>query len=87
VSGRAPFLDRQGFLDQALRAEYRRCGGIAGNYALELETTRDEVVSVHAFITQASSEPLVEACLTEAAWALALPAAFDEAWQTYRVEL
>ena len=45
VSGRGPFLDRQGYLEQVLKAEYRRCGGTLGAYSVELETTRDEVVS------------------------------------------
>ena len=87
ISGRGPFLDRQAYLERTLRNEYHRCGGAVGAYALELETTRDEVVSARPFVNQASPDPLVEACLTEAAWALALPAAFDEAWQTFRVDL
>lgn len=87
VSGRAPSLDRQAYLENALAADYRRCGGAAHEYALDIETTQAEVVRADAMAQNGSSNPLLEACLTEAAWALELPVGFDQEWAQFRVEL
>jgi hypothetical protein len=85
VSGRAPYLDRQGFLEQRLQTELARCGGTPGSVWLDIETTLDEIVNVTSD-TNGSAPPVVS-CMVEAAWALHLPPAFEEAWETFRVEL
>lgn len=89
VSGRAPYLDLQAFLEDRLRPEYVRCGGRLGEagVALELETTRNEIVRVALGGLADDPDPLVSTCLTEAVWALQLPEAFAEDWATFQVEL
>jgi len=87
VSGTAPSIDRQAYLENALAADYRRCGGEPHEYALDIETTRAEIVRVDTIVQTIAHNPLLESCLNEAAWALELPAGFDEEWQSFRVEL
>jgi len=85
VSGRAPLLNLQAFLDERLRQELVRCGGVPGSAHLDLETTLDEIVSVTGDV--ASLDALASSCLMEAAWALPLPTAFYETWATFHVAL
>jgi hypothetical protein len=80
-------LDKQAYLENALAGEYRRCGAAAHVYALDIETTQDEIVRVDVSAQQTVPNPLTESCLSEAAWALALPVGFHEDWQQFRVEL
>jgi hypothetical protein len=87
VSSNAPALDRQAYLESALTADYRRCGGAPHDYQVELETTRAEIVRVEAMAQTNRHDPLLESCLTEAAWALELPVGFSEDWEQFRVEL
>lgn len=87
VSPGAPQLDRQAYLTNALAADYRSCGGTPHDYAVDIETTRDEIVRVDAIAQSSVQDPLLESCLSEAAWALALPAAFHEDWEQFRIEL
>ena len=82
-----PELDRRGYLENELAAESRRCGAAAHSYALDIETTRAEVVHVDAIAQTDARNPLVESCLTEAAWALELPVGFKEDWEDFRIEL
>jgi len=83
----APALDRQAYLEDALAGEYRRCGAAAHVYTLDIETTLAEVVRVDASAQRSARNPLVESCLTEAVWALALPVGFRQDWEQFRVEL
>ncbi|HET7543027.1 MAG TPA: VWA domain-containing protein [Polyangiaceae bacterium] len=87
VCSNDPPLDRQAYLENALAADYRRCGGSPHDYALDLETTRAEIVRVDAIAQTVARDPLLESCLREAAWALELPPGFSEDWQQFRVEL
>ena len=87
LAGVAPPLDRQAYLENALAGEYRRCGADAHVYALDIETTQAEIVRVDVSAQQNMRSPLVESCLAEAAWALALPVGFSENWEQFRVEL
>lgn len=86
VSPGRPDLDRQAFLERTLSDDWRRCGGRPGMARVRLETTLAEVVSVDPVIT---SEPdlLRDRCLGEAVWHLILPAAFDEAWTSWTVDV
>jgi hypothetical protein len=84
----APPLDRQAYLENALAGESRRCGADAHAYALDIETTQAEIVRVDASAQiNDMHTPLIESCLTEAAWALALPVGFHEDWEQFHVEL
>lgn len=85
--GHGPQLDRQAFLESELRPELARCGGKAGTAYVDLETTRDEIVEVKLSSTQAPLDDAVASCVDEAVWALLLPAAFDEEFAQFRVEL
>ncbi|HKO52749.1 MAG TPA: vWA domain-containing protein [Polyangiaceae bacterium] len=87
VSSNGPAIDRQAYLENALAGERRRCGGSARASALEIETTQAEIVRVDLSPQSNTRDPLVESCLIEAAWALALPVGFNEDWQQFRVEL
>jgi len=87
VSPTAPPLDRQAYLENALAADYRRCGGTPRAYALDIETTRAEIVRVDTLTQTDAHDPMLESCLSEAAWALELPVGFDEDWAEFRVEL
>ncbi|HEU5059622.1 MAG TPA: hypothetical protein VFU21_23990, partial [Kofleriaceae bacterium] len=76
--------DRDALLAGALAAPLRACRALhgAGRATLTVETTVDEVVDVSA---HAGGNPALAACAADAAWALALPAAFDQPHATFRV--
>jgi hypothetical protein len=86
LAGRAPALDREGFLYGAIGAEYRLCGGSPGRTTVTLETTSAEIVSVELDLGE-NQDSLLEDCVREAVWALSLPAAFDEEWNSWTVYL
>lgn len=83
----APPLDKQAYLENALAGESRRCGAPAHAYVLDIETTQAEIVRVDASAQRDLHNPLIESCLIETAWALALPVGFHEDWEQFRVEL
>jgi hypothetical protein len=87
VSGRGPHLDLQAFLEARLRPELQRCGGRLGEAYVDLETTRDEIVTVALSGNMDPLDPAIATCFTESAWALLLPAAFDKDFESFRVEL
>jgi hypothetical protein len=86
VSGRAPAIDRDAFLQHAISTDYRRCGGRPGEASVTLETTSAEIVSVSPDLRD-SSDQLLAGCLREAVWDLVLPAAFDDEWNSWTVYL
>ncbi len=81
---RAAEPDRDALLAGALSAPLRACAALHGDAPLELvvETTVDEVVDVSA---SAGGRAPLAACAADAAWALVLPAAFDQPHATFRV--
>jgi hypothetical protein len=87
VSGRAPYLDLQAFLEERLRPQYESCGGTLGETYVELETTRSEIVRVQLGLSGDQLDPLLSTCFSEAVWALQLPEAFQEDWATFQVDL
>jgi hypothetical protein len=86
LGGRAPALDRQAFLDRALAADWRRCGGRPGEASVTFETTSAEVAAIEA-PRLAAADGLLSSCLREAVWDLVLPAQFDEPWNSWTVQL
>jgi hypothetical protein len=78
--------DHAAFLRDAIAKDWRRCGGRPGGARVDLETTLAEIVHVES-VTLDDPEPLLERCLREAVWDLVLPASFDEAWQSYSIEV
>jgi hypothetical protein len=86
-SGRGPQLDLQAFLETRLRPELQRCGGKLGEAHVEIETTREEIVTVALSGNTDPLDPAVATCFTESAWALLLPAAFDQDFASFRVDL
>ncbi|HEY3494611.1 MAG TPA: vWA domain-containing protein [Polyangiaceae bacterium] len=86
VSGRGPALDRQAFLDRTLADDYRRCGGRPGTATVTFETTAAEIAHVQTLAVK-DADKLVEACLRESLWALVLPTAFYEPWNSWSVNL
>lgn len=76
--------DRQALLAGALAGPLAACAAFHGEAPLVLtvETTLDEVVDVS--VDTAGGRALAT-CATEAAWALALPAAFDQEHAAFRV--
>ncbi len=87
VSGRAQPIDREEFLRQALRSEWRRCGGQPESARLTFQTTGIEIVAINDVTYTASTTPLDEHCLTEAVWSLMLPPQFDEEWNVWTIEV
>ena len=87
VTGHVTPIDRQAFLEQALRAEWRRCGGKPDTASVDIETTLSEIVDVPAVRLSGSSDALLERCLSEAVWDLALPVQFNDDWATWTVEV
>jgi len=81
---RAPEPDRLALLSGALAAPLRACAALHGAapVTLTIETTVDEVVDVAA---SARGHAALAACASEAAWALALDAHFDQTHATFRV--
>lgn len=86
VSGRAPPLDRDGWLKDNLAPSYRACGGKPDAATVSLETTFDEIADVTK-VSLSAPDALLEACLTEAVWALDLPAGFADDWDGFTVYL
>jgi hypothetical protein len=80
-------IDREGFLQNALARSWRACGGVKGTASVSFETTYDEVVDVTSVSVGASKDPLLERCLSEAAWELALSAEFDEEWNVWSIDV
>jgi hypothetical protein len=87
VSGRVVPIDRQAFLERTLRAEWRRCGGKPDSASVDIETTLAEVVDVPAVRLNGYTDALLERCLGEAAWDLALPVQFDNDWAKWSVDV
>jgi hypothetical protein len=87
TSSRGPYLDLQDFLSERLRPELERCGGTRGDAYVDIETTREEIVSVALAGNNGPLDPPIATCFTESAWALLLPAAFDKDFESFRVEL
>lgn len=85
--GRAPPLDREKWLKDALGTSFAACGGKAGTATISLETTFAEVVDVARVTLPAPRDPVLERCVSEAAWDLVLPPQFDAEWTTWAVEL
>lgn len=79
-------LDRDAFLQGAIAADFRRCGGRPVAPALRSKTTATEIVSVEVELRDHSDRLLAE-CVREAVWDLVLPTAFYERWNTWTVYL
>ncbi|MBE7485346.1 MAG: VWA domain-containing protein [Polyangiaceae bacterium] len=87
TSGRARPLDRDKWLRDELGKSFVACGGKPGTASISLETTFAEVVDVTRVELGGLKDPLLERCVTEAAWDLVLPVQFDEEWTTWAVSL
>jgi hypothetical protein len=81
---RGPDPDRDALLAGALSAPLRACAALHGAapVTLTIETTLDEVVDVSV---NAGGRAALAACAADAAWALSLPASFDQPHATFRV--
>jgi hypothetical protein len=80
-------FDRRGFLVGALRRGADACGGTGRRMQVDLETTRDEVVDVPHVGVRGAADAKLEACVSEAAWALDLPPAFTDEMESFAVEI
>ena len=80
----APDPDRHALLAGALGGPLRACAALHGAAPMKLtiETTVDEVVDVSV---DAGGRADLAGCAAEAAWALALPSAFDLKHATFRI--
>jgi hypothetical protein len=87
TTGRGLELDREAFLRERLEPEWTRCGGTPGGGSVMLETTLAEIVSVDVDAHLATDDPILESCMAEAVWALALPAGFFEEWTPYVIDV
>jgi hypothetical protein len=87
VGGRTAPLNRQQFLETLLRGEWRRCGGKPDTATISFETTLDEVAEVDPVRIATGADALLERCLAEAVWDIALPVQFDDEWTTWSVEV
>jgi hypothetical protein len=76
-------FDGRKFFVEALAGEWKRCGG-KGAATLTIETTKLEIAEVRD-VTVEREGP--RRCLTEATWALALPAGFRAEHQEWSVTL
>ena len=85
VSGRIAPIDRQAFLQDALRSAWRACGGQPGTGQVSFETTLSEVVDVTSVDIGDAKDPLLSRCLSEAAWDLALTPHFSDEWNVWSV--
>jgi hypothetical protein len=78
-------LDRQAWLDEALRSAWLRCGGAGQRGTLALEATYDEIVD---FALTGTAELALSSCMREQTWALTLPSTdFIEDRSNWTVEL
>jgi len=87
ASGRAPAVDRDAWLRNELSRSFKACGGKAGSATVSLETTFAEVVDVTKVDIDDAKDPLLSRCLSEAAWSLILPSAFDAEWDSWTLYL
>lgn len=80
-------VDKNGaWLSRRLAPAMQRCGGLPGTLKLHVETTRIEVVAVTE-VKASHATAQVAACVTKAAWQLALPRAFYRDHASYAVNL
>ena len=87
VGGRAPALDRDAWLRDALRPTWLACGGKLDSVSVAFETTFAEVVDVGAVSLTSGKDPILERCLSEAVWDLVLPPQFRDDWAPWSVSL
>jgi hypothetical protein len=83
-SGTRP-LDREKWLRNEIGAGWRACGG-SGAAGVTLETTKAEVVDVTRTSIE-TPDPVLERCLAEAVWDLALPSEFSEDWNSWSIDV
>ena len=76
-------FDPQRFLDDALAAGLKRCGGAGRKAAVRLETTGAEVVDVPEVTLEGAKSPALEHCVSEAVWEIDLPSAFRASWASW----
>ena len=74
-------FDKAAFFATALGPAAKRCGA-KGPVVLVLETTLAEVVDVGA-VEHQTRDKLIEDCVREASWNLALPPGFSEPFETF----
>jgi hypothetical protein len=87
VGSGVPPIDRAALLRSLLESAWRACGGVSGTAYVSFETTLAEVVDVTRVSIRDAKDPLLEPCLREAVWDLALPAAFYEDWNSWTVDV
>ena len=80
-------FDKQGFLRGALASAWRSCGGGVRVATVIIETTSREIVDTRIERLSSPAEDQVTRCMTDAAWAIDLPAGFRELFASYRVEV
>ena len=80
-------FDKQAFLKGELERGLSACGGAGKKATVGLESTIHELVSVRATIDGEKAGSKLVSCLEEAAWGIALPTAFDSAWQGFTIAL
>lgn len=78
-------FDHQGFLEDNLRPAFSSCGA-KEEVRLTVETTFAEVVLVN-HVTTTAAEAGLTACLTEAAWNLALTSSFNQAFRAFQLKV
>jgi hypothetical protein len=81
--GAGPRVDPQQFLNSAMTAAWKRCGGSKGEAEITIETTLSEVVDVTGVALTPPGDPRLVSCLREEAWLLELPHVFDDAFATH----
>jgi hypothetical protein len=87
VGTHVPYVDRDQFLRDAIRAAMRSCGLRNRTVSAVLETTREEVVDVIDVTLEGAADPIGMHCLREAIWGFDLPLAFREEWDSWSVRV
>lgn len=79
-------FDPRRFLRDAVDASLQRCGGSGRKATVVVETTSAEVVDVPRVTLDGTKSATLERCVSEAVWAIDLPAGFTAPWASWTVE-
>ncbi len=87
VGTSVPYVDREQFLRDGIRAAMRSCGLRNRTVSSVIETTRQEVVDVVDVTLEGAPDAIGIHCLREAIWGFDLPLAFREDWDSWSVRV
>ncbi len=86
-SGYLGYFDPNGWLRTAGATAFVSCGAKDRKGTFDLQSTRDEIVSVRARVQGTTAEDPLNACIAERLWEVELPPQFTAEWAAHHVKI